>query len=93
MKTVELTGAAPRRGADPAEPIIIRIDSFCAPDFRGEDWQGRASAFYQEQAVRLCDALYYYLPGGTLDQLLAELCRRKASLLRVAQFAPQEAKP
>ena len=37
----------------------------------------------QEQAQRLCDVLLACLPGGTVDRLLAELMKRKSSLLTV----------
>jgi hypothetical protein len=45
------------------------------------------AAFYQAQGKELADALCNALPGGTLDQLLAELLRRKASHFAVATWA------
>jgi hypothetical protein len=42
-----------------------------------------ARKLYQREAARLANALFDALPGGTLDQLLAEMLERKASLLRV----------
>ncbi|SER35458.1 hypothetical protein [Giesbergeria anulus] len=42
-----------------------------------------AKEIYAAQAKELADGLLKSLPGGTLDQLLAELLERKASLLRV----------
>lgn len=37
-----------------------------------------------QQAIELAEALHASLPGRTFDALVAELLRRKASLLRVA---------
>ncbi len=42
-----------------------------------------ARALYAEQANALADALFNSLPGGTVDALLAEMLRRKASLFRI----------
>ena len=43
-----------------------------------------ARALYLADALRLVDALYASLPGGTLDALLYVLLERKASLLAVS---------
>lgn len=40
-------------------------------------------ATFEGDAARLADALFDALPGGTIDQLLAEMLSRRASLLRV----------
>lgn len=42
-----------------------------------------ARAVYADQGTRLAAALITSLPGGTLDCLLAELMRRRASLFMV----------
>ena len=42
-----------------------------------------ARALYKRQAALLVDALLTSLPGGTVDELLVELLRRKASLFAV----------
>lgn len=38
---------------------------------------------FQEEAIRLADALCSHLPQGLVDHLFAELARRQASLLIV----------
>lgn len=42
-----------------------------------------ARRLHSKQATTLADALLASLPGGTVDALLAELMRRRASLLSV----------
>jgi len=42
-----------------------------------------ARLLHAEQAMILADALLASLPGGTVDALLAELMRRRASLFSV----------
>lgn len=41
------------------------------------------AATFEADAIRLVDALLDALPGGTVDQLLCELLRRRACLFRV----------
>jgi len=43
-----------------------------------------AAVLYQEDAVKIADALSETLPGGTFDRLIEELLKREASLLAVA---------
>lgn len=43
-----------------------------------------AREFYQKQAILLADALFQSLPGGTLDELMAELMKRRASYFKVS---------
>ena len=42
-----------------------------------------ARQLHAEQATTLADAMLASLPGGTMDALLAELMRRRASLFSV----------
>ena len=42
-----------------------------------------ARQLYARQAATLADAMLASLPGGTIDALLAELMRRRASLFSV----------
>lgn len=42
-----------------------------------------AKTLHARQGLKLANALLASLPGGTMDALLAELMRRKASLLSV----------
>lgn len=44
-----------------------------------DDWSELSSM----QGRKLADALFGSLPGGTMDQLLSELLRRRASLFTV----------
>lgn len=46
------------------------------PDFESGD---KARDEHQSAAEVLCDALYDCLPGGTMDRLLCEMLKRKAS--------------
>ncbi|HEY66246.1 MAG TPA: hypothetical protein G4O02_16970 [Caldilineae bacterium] len=41
-----------------------------------------ASRWYDEQAMKIADALQYALPQGTFERLIAELFRRAASLYK-----------
>jgi hypothetical protein len=38
---------------------------------------------YERDAATIVGALFEHLPGGTVDRVLALLCARKASLLKV----------
>lgn len=42
-----------------------------------------ARELHATQAARIADALFESLPGGTVDALLVEMMRRKASILSV----------
>jgi hypothetical protein len=44
----------------------------------------QARKLYQTEAKQLVDALMSCLPGGTIDQILAELMAQKAGLMRTA---------
>ncbi len=52
------------------------------PDFKGSDYVEKSLEFYEKQASKIVDALQAHLPGGTLDAVLRELCKRKACLFR-----------
>ena len=45
---------------------------------------------FQNQAEQIADALCASLPGGTLDRLLAELLKRKASHFVIAAWDKKE---
>lgn len=47
-----------------------------------------ARELHATQAARIAAALFESLPGGTVDALLVEMMRRKASLLSVAHTQP-----
>lgn len=46
------------------------------------EWHRAVQRAYRAQASRIVDALYEHVPGGLVDALLAELCDRRASILR-----------
>ena len=52
------------------------------PPFNREDDKPRRKMF-KYQAKAIADALFYSLPGGTIDALLVEMLDRKRSLLHV----------
>lgn len=68
------------------EPLTIICDE-PTPDLdQVDDYRG----VYQGAACRLLDALQKTVPGGLMDALLAELCHRRAVLLRVPMEARSE---
>lgn len=81
---IHLTKADGERTGEMILDLTIHIDQREVPDIDQEShpYPGLRE-FYIGEARRLADALQNHLPGGTFDQLLAELCRRKASLFRV----------
>lgn len=64
---------------DPPIALTVRIDEV-VPHI---DDPEQARDQFTEQGKTLADALWNVLPGGTVDQLLAALLQRKASLYRV----------
>lgn len=52
-----------------------------------------ASEIFQDDAKRVMAAMLASLPGGTLDQILVELLRAKASHFVVPHGAPPEPAP
>ena len=63
------------------EPVTIVIDK---PVPKNPDWKlADYRRYYKEEADAICDVLLTSLPGGIVDQLLAEMMRRKASALSV----------
>lgn len=79
--TVTVHAAQPIRDEPaPAGRIVIATT---LPPFDGGDWRDRTVALYAADAKAIVDVLLDTLPGGTVDQVLAELLLRKASLFRV----------
>ena len=66
-----------------ADPIADEVIEDCHIHITQSLVHGGASV-KKHDAEQLADALYASLPGGTLDLLVVELLRRKASQLRVA---------
>lgn len=77
MKEIRLQKAVPFR-AKKIDSLIIRIEDTILDRHLTED--------YIRDAKLLADALLETLPGGTMDQLLCELLKRRASLFRVPFF-------
>lgn len=48
------------------------------------EWRQKVDRAFAAHAERLVDALWKYAPGGLVDAIFAEICRRKASVLGVA---------
>lgn len=74
-----LSGEARRHGTLHVVNVLPEGDS--------PSWVQQMQKIFQADACAIVDLLYETLPGGTIDQVLAELCQRKASLLRV-RFQP-----
>lgn len=64
------------------EPFALVFDGE-VPIMEDAGWGERSRAYYQEQAVRIVDALAKGIPGGLFDHLSAEMMRRQASVYRV----------
>lgn len=80
--SIRLAKAMPTVG--PIEDVTIAISGEVPVFSSGAMMIEESAQFYQEQAVLLVDALQSALPGGTLDRVLCELLKRKASHFRVA---------
>lgn len=63
--------------------LVIRADEE-TPEFNGDDWEERYRSFYENQGHALAEALIHHLPMATVDYLLVQLLRHKATLLRPA---------
>lgn len=76
MKIYEIVKASPIGKDSSAVDIMIRITGE-VPEFNtlheGEE-------FFTLQAMQISEALFNSLPQGTMDRLLAEMMKRKASL-------------
>jgi hypothetical protein len=75
-------------GSKVVPPVIIHID-LPRPRDEGDDWADEARARHRADAVAIADTLWAGLPGGTLDDLVAEMMTRRASLFRVPMLAPR----
>lgn len=66
-------------------PAVITIDQQIPETDHANDpnWEAKAAEFFQSQANMIVDALQIALPGGTLDRVQAELCRRRSVLWHV----------
>lgn len=78
MKTVH-TYIAYGIGDQEVEPLTLVFDFSVPAHEHVEDFR----KFYRQAAGELLDAMTEAAPGGLMDALFAELCARKASLLRV----------
>lgn len=67
----------PRRPT--SRPVAIFVDQpIPSAELREGDFVKNHEQFFQKQALLIVDALQASLPGGTLDRVQAELCRRRA---------------
>lgn len=67
-------------GPQVIDPAIIEIHGD-VPDL-GNNLH-KLGAFYEEQGRLIVDVLMSHLPGGTVDQVIMELLKRRASMFRV----------
>ena len=81
MKTVCVSKAESFREKN-TEDCVIHINR-SIPGYEDSDWEKESLEFFEQEATEIVDALQNHLPGGTLDAVLRELCKRKACLLRV----------
>lgn len=87
MKIVRIAKAAPVSG--PIEDLVVMVGHPAALLHKNlED----AATFFKQEGEELANALYNSLPGGTMDQLLAALLRRRASLFVIPFPKLEEAK-
>lgn len=84
MKTYRVYLASRTVQAKPTEPFIL--DGHAEIDSANRSLDAMRVIF-QDEAILVVDALVSHLPGGTLDQVLIELLRRKASLWTVGVTA------
>lgn len=82
MRTIQIRAAEPTH-ADGVKPRATIVIDQAHPS--AERLDGVAM---QAEAELVADVLLATLPGGTLDRVVAELLRRKASGLVVAHRAP-----
>jgi hypothetical protein len=87
-QTCHVHKASPTLRDEPVESVTIHIDQTASDRWSVEE----ARATWQGDATRLADALLDALPGGTIDQLMAELMLRRAVLYRV-RFPPTDGGP
>lgn len=88
-RVLDICMQEPHMRGDVVQPLIVRVTSrLPVDDMPGEPvlWQ----TFYHAEAVKLADALWDTLPGGTVDQLVVELLSRRTSLFRVGFMTVQE---
>lgn len=78
MREISVYRAQPT-GPVPVESVRISIEKMI-PEHPSLD---AARSTYAANAAVIADALVQSLPGGTVDQVLIELLKRKASLFKV----------
>ena len=70
------------RAQDAGQAIITLAEPFPTyPNADYSSWSVSTRRLHQENAERLADVLFRFLPGGTIDQLLAQIMVRQATLL------------
>ena len=82
MKKVYIYKAQGITASEPLEPVVIVLGEQVPNVVDLEE----ARRIYEREAVKLADVLLSTLPGGTFDQLMDELMKRRATLFRVPLF-------
>ena len=88
MKEIRVHKAGPYHSKE-IESLVIRIEE----TLLDRHWSARVEQVtedYIRDAKILADALLETLPGGTMDQLLCELLKRRASLFQVPFFEKEK---
>lgn len=84
MQQISICKAEGHTPNDPVEDLQVMVtESIPKFDFKDDTWENQTRDFYDDQATKLVDVFVKHLPGGTVDALLRELCKRKACLFRV----------
>lgn len=92
-QVVTVTKAVPIRTGDEVPSRTIAITE-PGTDFTGDNVVAEATAFFQQQAATIHEALTGALPGGTLSNLFALMAADRASIFRVLDpAADRPAKP
>jgi hypothetical protein len=74
----------------PAPDLLIEATREMESDLYDYESLSELAALFQEQAEQIADALCASLPGGTLDRLLGELLKCKASHFIIAAWDKNE---
>ena len=83
MKTIRVHKAGRLRGETPVEVLTIVCDQEM-PEITGDNTVATLRSIFQNDGKALADAMFEHLPGGTIDELLAEMMTRRASMFRVS---------
>lgn len=84
MKTIRLYKAQPISGNNFAHSVTLVFDE----EIPTSPTLQEAQKLHQQQAEKLAEVLFKTLAGGTVDALLVEMLKRKASLFIIPHPDP-----